>query len=116
MLVSRFDVAPHHHFISMEIFPNHVDIVGWIVFEMYLEGVLIFVGRLRSFSFFLERNGWQFLELNTFQILQIIAIENEMNYRTVYSPFVKFLDITKHRNVVTSDDCSYNVYMDPGDM
>ena len=29
--------------------------------------------------------------LNTFQILQITAIENDINYRTVHVPFVKFV-------------------------
>ena len=45
-----------HHFISIAMFQNHVDIASWIVFELYLEGVLIFVERLRSLRLFLERN------------------------------------------------------------
>ena len=32
-----------------------------------------------------------FFLLNTFQILQITAIENEINNRTVPAPFVKFV-------------------------
>ena len=51
--------------------------------------------------------------LDTFQILQITAIENEVNNRTVPAPFEKICWATKHGNFITSDDRNY---MDPRSM